>query len=393
MPVDRDARDHDIVIFGATGFTGELTAAYLAEHAPVGLRWALAGRNQEKLEAVRSRLVEIDPALASLPLLKADSSDAASLRAVAESTRVVVTTVGPYLLHGEPLVAACAEAGTDYLDLTGEPEFVDEMFLKHHDQAVETGARIVHAAGFDSIPHDLGAWFTVQELGSTDPITLRGVVRAGGMASGGTFHSAMTAMSRPRQMKAAMVARRKKEGRPAGRKSRAVAGKPHRDKLLGLWLLPLPTIDPFVVARSGAALASYGPDFRYSHFAGLKTLRYTVGGSVAGRRPRALGAGPAAAQLPEEPDQAGRRPVQGAPRQVLVHRRLRGGERRTHGAHPGLRRRPRLRRDREDARRVRAVPRPRRQPPDQRPGHHGLRDGREPGQPAAEGRDLVRGAG
>ena len=97
MPVDRDARDHDIVIFGATGFTGELTAAYLAEHAPVGLRWALAGRNQEKLEAVRSRLVEIDPALASLPLLKADSSDAASLRAVAESTRVVVTTVGPYL--------------------------------------------------------------------------------------------------------------------------------------------------------------------------------------------------------------------------------------------------------------------------------------------------------
>ncbi len=177
-------------------------------------------------------------------------------------------------------MAACAEAGTDYLDLTGEPEFVDQMYLAHHDRAVESGARIVHAAGFDSIPHDLGAWFTVQELGNTDPITLRGVVRAGGMASGGTFHSAMTAMSRPRQMKAAMVARRKKEGRPVGRKSRAVAGKPHRDKLLGLWLLPLPTIDPFVVARSGAALASYGPDFRYSHFAGLKTLRYTVGGSV-----------------------------------------------------------------------------------------------------------------
>src|SRR5689334_15206007 len=206
MPVDRDSRDHDIVIFGATGFTGELTAAYLAEHAPVGLRWALAGRNQEKLEAVRSRLVEIDPSLTSLPLLKADSSDAASLRAVAESTRVVVTTVGPYLLHGEPLVAACAEAGTDYLDLTGEPEFVDPMYLGQHDRAVATGARIIHAAGFDSIPHDLGAWFTVQELGNTDPITLRGVVRAGGTASGGTFRSAMTAMSRPRQMKAAMVA-------------------------------------------------------------------------------------------------------------------------------------------------------------------------------------------
>jgi short subunit dehydrogenase-like uncharacterized protein len=88
-------------------------------------------------------------------------------------------------------------------------------------------------------------------------------------------------MSRARQMREAMVARRKKEGRPAGRRCRAVAGKPHRDRTLGLWLLPMPTIDPFVVARSGAALESYGPDFRYSHYAGLKTLRYTIGGAVA----------------------------------------------------------------------------------------------------------------
>jgi short subunit dehydrogenase-like uncharacterized protein len=280
VPADRAARDHDIVILGATGFTGELTAAYLAEHAPVGLRWALAGRNQGKLEQVRSRLAKIDPSLADLPLLQADTTDEASMRSLAESTNVVITTVGPYLLHGEPLVAACAAAGTDYVDLTGEPEFVDQMYLEHHDQAVATGARIVHACGFDSIPHDLGAWFTVQELGPTDPITLRGVVRAGGMPSGGTFHSAMTAMSRPRQMREAMVARRKKEVRPVGRTSRAVSGKPHRDRLLGLWLLPMPTIDPFVVARSGAALASYGPDFRYSHYAGLKTLRYSVGGAL-----------------------------------------------------------------------------------------------------------------
>jgi short subunit dehydrogenase-like uncharacterized protein len=139
----------------------------------------------------------------------------------------------------------------------------------------------VHACGFDSIPHDLGAYFTVRELGDTDPIRLRGVVRSGAQFSGGTFHSALTAMSRGRQMKAAMQARRKKEPRPAGRKSRAVAGKPHRDPVLGYWLLPLPTIDPFVVARSGAALAAYGPDFRYSHYAGLKTLRYAAGGVAA----------------------------------------------------------------------------------------------------------------
>jgi short subunit dehydrogenase-like uncharacterized protein len=281
MPDSAAAREHDIVLLGATGFTGELTAAYLAKNAPQGLRWALAGRNQEKLEAVRSRLAQIDSELKNLPLLQADSSDEAALRALAESTRVVITTVGPYLEHGGPLVAACAAAGTDYVDLTGEPEFVDRMYLEHHDAAVASGARIVHACGFDSIPHDLGAWYAVSKLGSTDPITLRGVVRAGGMASGGTFASAMGAMSRAKQMRAAMVARKKKEARPAGRKSRAVAGKPHRDSTLGLYLLPMPTIDPFVVARSGAALASYGPDFRYSHFAGLKTLRYTVGGVAA----------------------------------------------------------------------------------------------------------------
>src|SRR5688572_11867904 len=152
---DPSARDHDVVILGATGFTGELTAAYLAEHAPAGLRWALAGRNRDKLEAVRERLAKIDPALTELPLLQADSSDDDSLRAVAESTRVVITTVGPYLQFGEPLVAACAAAGTDYVDLTGEPEFVDRMFLEHNDRAVASGARIVHACGFDSIPHDL----------------------------------------------------------------------------------------------------------------------------------------------------------------------------------------------------------------------------------------------
>ncbi len=281
MPADSDPRDHDIVVFGATGFTGELTAAYLAEHAPEGLTWALAGRSREKLEAVRARLARIDPALSELPLLVADSSDDASLRAVAASTRVVITTVGPYLQYGEPLVAACAAAGTDYVDLTGEPEFVDRMYLEHHDEAVRSGARLVHACGFDSIPHDLGAWFTVQQLGSGQPIRLRGVVRSGAQFSGGTFHSALGAMSRARQMRAAMVARRKKEGRPVGRTSRAVSGKPHRDRMLGLWLLPMPTIDPFVVARSGAALESYGPDFRYSHFAGLKTLRYTVGGAAA----------------------------------------------------------------------------------------------------------------
>jgi short subunit dehydrogenase-like uncharacterized protein len=275
-----DSRELDLVLFGATGFTGGLTADYLARHAPAGLRWGLAGRNRAKLEDVRRRLAEVDPALADLPLLHADVEDAASLADVAGRARVVITTVGPYLTYGEPLVAACAGAGTDYLDLTGEPEFVDLMYLAHHETAVASGARIVHAAGFDSIPHDLGVLYTLQQFQVRGPVRVRGVVRASATFSGGTFHSAMTAFARARQTKAVTQERRRAEPRPEGRTSRATAGKPHRDPLLGYWLLPLPTIDPLVVARSGAALASYGPDFRYSHYAGTKTLRYAAGGAI-----------------------------------------------------------------------------------------------------------------
>lgn len=279
--MDDTSREFDLVLFGATGFTGGLTATYLAEHGPSGLRWALVGRSQEKLERVRAHLAADHPELADLPLLVADAADPASLAEVAARTKVVITTVGPYLTHGEPLVAACAEAGTDYVDLTGEPEFVDRMYVAHHATALASGARLVHACGFDSIPHDLGAMYTVQQLAASGPVSVRGVVRASGMFSGGTFHSAMTAMSRPKQMKEASTARRRVEPKPAdGRSSRAVGGKPHRDKQLGFWLLPMPTIDPFVVQRSGAALASYGPTFRYSHFAGTKTLHYAAGGAA-----------------------------------------------------------------------------------------------------------------
>ena len=276
----RSDRELDLVLFGATGFTGRLTAEYLAHHAPDGLRWGLAGRNEAKLEGVREHLTTIDPDLGDLPLLTADVTDDASLEDVAKRARVVITTVGPYLTYGEPLVAACAEAGTDYVDLTGEPEFVDRMYVAHHATAERSGARLVHACGFDSIPHDLGAFFTVQQLPDDVPITLRGVVRSRGTFSGGTFHSAMTQMSRAKQMKHAAAARRTLQPRPEGRSSRAVSGKPQRDAVLGRWLLPLPTIDPIVVARSGAALPAYGPDFRYSHYAGTKTLRYAVGGAV-----------------------------------------------------------------------------------------------------------------
>ncbi|WP_446210869.1 saccharopine dehydrogenase family protein [Micromonospora sp. IBSANI012] len=268
----RDDRPYDIVLFGATGFTGGLTAEYLARHAPAGLRWALAGRNPAKLAAVRDRLADIDAALAELPLLTADVTDAASLRAVAESARVVASTVGPYIHHGEPLVAACAAAGTDYLDITGEPEFVDLMYVRHHAEAVRTGARLVHACGFDSIPHDLGAWYTVKQLPSDAPITVDGFVRAGGRFSAGTYHSALTAFSRTGEMSRAAKERKAVEPRPEGRRVHAVPGRVGRSKEIGMWAVPLPTIDPQVVRRSAAARPEYGPDFRYRHFAAVKRL-------------------------------------------------------------------------------------------------------------------------
>ncbi|MGN6606260.1 MAG: saccharopine dehydrogenase family protein [Jatrophihabitans sp.] len=279
MPTD--ARDHDIVLFGATGFAGRLTAEYLALAAPAGCRWALAGRSRTKLAAVRDGLAALNPSLADLPLLEADVDDVASVRRVAEATKVLATTVGPYVLHGHGVVAACAEAGTDYLDLTGEPEFVDATWLRQHAVAERTGARLVHAAGFDSIPHDLGTWFTVKQLPEDVPLTVRGYVRASGMFSGGTFASALTAFSRARANVVTARARRAAESVPGDRRVHAELGRPHRDPLEGDWSLPFPSLDPQIIVRSARAVPRYGPDFTYSHYAAIGRLA-TAAGVAAG---------------------------------------------------------------------------------------------------------------
>jgi short subunit dehydrogenase-like uncharacterized protein len=144
-------REFDIVLYGATGFVGKLTAAYLAKAAG-DARIALAGRSADKLAAVRDTLGD---KAQSWELITADASQPTTLNAMAARTQVVVTTVGPYLRYGLPLVAACAAAGTDYADLTGEPIFIRESIDLYHKQAIDTGARIVHSCGFDSIPSDL----------------------------------------------------------------------------------------------------------------------------------------------------------------------------------------------------------------------------------------------
>src|SRR5688500_18899903 len=146
------ARDLDIVVFGATGFVGQLVSRHLAEHAPTDVRIGLAGRSADRLAAGRA---DLGPRAAAWPLLVADTRNPASLAALAEATRVVATTVGPYARYGLPLVEACARAGTDYADLTGEVLFVRDSIDGYEQASSASGARIVHACGFDSIPSDL----------------------------------------------------------------------------------------------------------------------------------------------------------------------------------------------------------------------------------------------
>jgi short subunit dehydrogenase-like uncharacterized protein len=279
-------REHDIAILGATGFTGALTAEYLAGRLDGNTRVALAGRNRAKLEAVKERIG------GELSLLEADINDRDSLQKLAASTRVLITTVGPYIKYGEGVVAACAAAGTDYVDLTGEPEFVDLMWLRYHQQAQQTGARLVHCCGFDSIPHDLGALFTVQQLPEGVPISLSGFVRASGTFSGGTYESAITAFSRLRQVARTAAQRRRQEERPPDRLIKGAVGSPRHDATAGGWIVPMPTIDPQIVLRSARALDRYGPEFSYSHYYVTKRLT-TLAQIGAG-----VGAAIALAQLP-----------------------------------------------------------------------------------------------
>jgi short subunit dehydrogenase-like uncharacterized protein len=269
----------DIALLGATGFTGGLTADYLATHLPDGATWAVAGRNQAKLEAVADR-VEMLGGLRP-EIISADTGNADSMAALATSTRVLATTVGPYVQHGEPAVKAAAEAGIAYVDLTGEPEFADTMWLKYDAVARKTGARIIHACGFDSIPYDLGVLYTVQQLPEGVPLSVSGYIRAGGTASGGTYHSAIGAFSRIRHAARTAAERTKLEARPEGRRIRG-GGKIGRGAGGKGWALPLPTIDPQIVLRSARSLDRYGPEFTYSHFAQFKKLPMLVGTLAGG---------------------------------------------------------------------------------------------------------------
>lgn len=287
------SRDHDLVVYGATGFTGRLVAEYLVGRAPKDVRWAMAGRNLDKLAAVAADIG------ADVPLIVADSTDPDSLSAMAESTKVVCTTVGPYAEYGTPVVQACVEVGTDYCDLTGEPQWIRQMIDTYQDQAEQTGARIVHTCGFDSIPSDLGTLFAQQQMQQRHGVTATHVkfrvkaVRGG--ASGGTLASMMGLMEQAAKNPSVRRILADPYGlNPVGTRQGpdgADAVKPSFDPDFDQWIGPfvMAMINTRVVRRSNALLGyPWGKDFRYDE------AMLMGSGPLGAAKAAGLGAGTAA---------------------------------------------------------------------------------------------------
>jgi short subunit dehydrogenase-like uncharacterized protein len=264
MPTE--PREFDIIVYGATGYTGRLVAEYLKDKA--GLKWAMAGRSQAKLEEVR----DLIGAAADMPLVVADASDPASMDAMAKRARVIITTVGPYQLYGNELVAACVANGTDYTDLCGEPAWMRQKIDQHDAAAKASGARICFSAGFDSIPFDLGVLMLekhcTQTYGAPAP-RVKGRVRAmAGKFSGGTAASlkaTMVAASKDPAVIGYLVNPFSLAGGFEG-PAQPPANQPEYDEALGSWAtnFVMAPINTKNVHRTNALLGHpYGTDFVY----------------------------------------------------------------------------------------------------------------------------------
>ncbi len=274
-----DSRAYDVVLLGATGFTGRLTALELAARAAKeGARVALAGRSAGKLEALREEIAA--SCGASVDLIEADVAKPTSLAVMAAATRVVATTVGPYVRYGEPVVRACVEAGASYADITGEPGFVAATIARYDAAAAERGIRVVSCCGFDSLPPDLGVWFTLRRLAPiTGALRIDGYVRTGANFSGGTWHSAIGMLSELRSLKEQARALIELPRAP-GRLVREQGGGVSRQREAQGWAVPMPTIDPWIVLRSARLLSEYGPDFRYGHHMLVPSLALVAAGGL-----------------------------------------------------------------------------------------------------------------
>ena len=263
-------REFDVVVFGASGYTGKLVAEYIqSEYGENGsVKWAIAGRNREKLEGIREEL----GLSADLSILEVDSNDQDSLNAMTSSTKCVLTTVGPYQLYGSNLVESCAKNGTDYVDLTGEPGWMYEMINAHKETAQASGARIVFSCGFDSIPFDLGVYFVQQAAKNKfgKPAQhVRGRVKAmNGEFSGGTIASLGATMAtlkkKPELIKVLANPFSLTEGFEGP--AQLDDSKVLLDEKLNMWVAPfvMAPINTKNIHRSNALLDhQYGEDFCY----------------------------------------------------------------------------------------------------------------------------------
>lgn len=303
-PSKQGERPLDVLVWGATGFTGKLVAEYLADnHARSGLRWGLAGRSLSKLEEVRRGLAARVPALGDLPLVVADARDPRSLAQMVAQTRVICTTVGPYALHGSELVAACIQEGTDYCDLTGEVHWIRRMIDQHHEAARARGARIVHCCGFDSIPSDLGAQMMVEHLreahgrAAGQVRLVFGPMRGG--ASGGTIASMLNVIDEIRTDRSLLRVLGNPYGLDPVGSPRGPASPDQKmavhDDDLDCWTAPfvMAAINTRIVRRSNALLGqAYGPAFRYheSLGTGRGPLGFAKAAGVVGAMVGTLGA-------------------------------------------------------------------------------------------------------
>jgi short subunit dehydrogenase-like uncharacterized protein len=284
-------RTHDVVLHGATGFVGRLTAQHLAAHGGTA-KIALSGRSKDKLEALKAEL-GVD-----WPVIVADAADTASLAALAASTTAVATTVGPYAKHGLPLVEACAESGTSYADLTGEVLFAREAGERFHKLAIETGARIVHSTGFDAIPSDLGVFLLHEQVTADDEGTLEETVLVltamKGGVSGGTIDSLRTMLDEVKADRELVQVMADPYSLSPDRAAEPQLGKekdvmmPTKDPLLGRWVAPF-VMAPYntrVVRRTNALLGhAYGPGFRYREVMSVGSSPFApvlAGGITAG---------------------------------------------------------------------------------------------------------------
>jgi len=303
------ARELDLIVYGATGFTGRLVAEYLAQRYGDGsVSWAMAGRSLTKLQQVRDEI----GAPASTTLIAANSDDPASLRAMTERAKVVISTVGPYQLYGSDLVAACVETGTGYVDLCGEPNWMHDMIAQHDAAAKASGARIVFSCGFDSIPFDLGVW-TVQQaakakFGQPAPRVKGRVRKMQGTFSGGTFASgkatAAAAAKNPSVFKLLIDPFALTPGFEGPSQPKGIL--PEYDEAVGGWVAPfvMAPINTKNVHRTNfLAHHPYGRDFRYDEMMvapGLGEMGKAAAEMIAKINPMSSDKGPAPGEGPSK---------------------------------------------------------------------------------------------